>query len=93
MADRSKPRRGSMGFSPRKRAIRPYGRITSWPETDASEIRVQGFAGWKAGMTHILSRDLNPTSPLRLVKITVDVYNSCHTQGIIPQLNPDGKQR
>ena len=62
MADRSKPRRGSMGFSPRKRAIRPYGRITSWPETDASEIRVQGFAGWKAGMTHVLIRDTNPHS-------------------------------
>ena len=62
MADRSKPRRGSMGFSPRKRAIRPYGRITSWPETDASEIRVQGFAGWKAGMTHVLIRDNNPHS-------------------------------
>ena len=62
MADRSKPRRGSMGFSPRKRAIRPYGRITSWPETDSTEIRVQGFAGWKAGMTHVLIRDLNPKS-------------------------------
>ena len=62
MADRHNPRRGSMGFSPRKRAVRPYGRITSWPETEASEIRIQGFAGWKAGMTHVLMRDTNPTS-------------------------------
>ena len=62
MADRHNPRRGSMGFSPRKRAIRPYGRITSWPESDATEIRVQGFAGWKAGMTHVLMRDTNPNS-------------------------------
>ena len=32
------------------------------PTSDASEVRIQGFAGWKAGMTHVLSRDLNPTS-------------------------------
>ena len=63
MADRSKPRRGSMGYSPRKRANRQFGRISSWPESDSSEIRVQGFAGWKAGMTHILIRDNNPNSP------------------------------
>ncbi len=62
MADRSKPRRGSMGYGPRKRTVRQYPRITSWPETDASEVRVQGFAGWKAGMTHILMRDTNPKS-------------------------------
>ena len=63
MADRSKPRRGSMGYSPRKRANRQFSRISSWPESDSSEIRVQGFAGWKAGMTHVLIRDNNPHSP------------------------------
>ena len=63
MGDRSKPRRGSMGYSPRKRANRQFGRISSWPESDSSEIRVQGFAGWKAGMTRLLVRDNNPNSP------------------------------
>ena len=63
MGDRSKPRRGSMGYSPRKRANRQYGRISSWPESNSSEVRVQGFAGWKAGMTHLLVRDNNPNSP------------------------------
>ena len=43
----------------RKRARRPFGHVKSWPKTEASEVRVQGFAGWKAGMTHILARDLN----------------------------------
>jgi large subunit ribosomal protein L3 len=62
MAKRNHPRRGSMAFSPRKRSARTFGHVNSWPTTDASEVRVQGFAGWKAGMTHILSRDLNPTS-------------------------------
>ena len=63
MAKRNHPRRGSMAFSPRKRANRPFGHVKSWPTTDASEVRVQGFAGWKAGMTHILARDLNPVAP------------------------------
>jgi large subunit ribosomal protein L3 len=34
---------------------------------------VQGFAGWKAGMTHILSRDLNPTSPSAGQEVRVPV--------------------
>ena len=62
MAKRSHPRRGSMAFSPRKRSARHFGHVKSWPETDASEVRVQGFAGWKAGMTHVMARDLNPRS-------------------------------
>ena len=62
MADRHRPRRGSMGYSPRKRSIRQFPRITSWPDTESSEVRVQGFAGWKAGMTHLLLRDTNPMS-------------------------------
>ena len=71
-----------MGFSPRKRAIRQFGRIGAWPESNASEIRIQGFAGWKAGMTHILMRDLNPHSPsagaeLRTAVTVVEVPPLC----------------
>jgi len=73
MAKRNHPRRGSMAFSPRKRSARPFGHVKSWPTTDASEVRVQGFAGWKAGMTHILSRDLNPTSPSAGQEVRVPV--------------------
>ena len=75
MAKRNHPRRGSMAFSPRKRANRPFGHVKSWPTTDASEVRVQGFAGWKAGMTHILARDLNPrsTSAGQEVRVPVTV--------------------
>ena len=62
MADKSKPRRGSMGYSPRKRAVRQFPRISSWPTNESSEVKVQGFAGWKAGMTHILMKDNNPNS-------------------------------
>ena len=62
MGKRHHPRRGSMAYGPRKRAGRHFGHVNSWPTSDASEVRIQGFAGWKAGMTHVLSRDLNPTS-------------------------------
>lgn len=73
MAKRNHPRRGSMAFSPRKRSARTFGHVKSWPTTDASEVRVQGFAGWKAGMTHILSRDLNPSSPSAGQEVRVPV--------------------
>ena len=51
-----------MGYSPRKRAVRQFARINSWPDSDSDEVRIQGFAGWKAGMTHIMLRDNNPKS-------------------------------
>ena len=73
MAKKSHPRRGSMAFSPRKRASRTFGLVKSWPTTDASEVRMQGFAGWKAGMTHILARDLNPRSPSAGQEVRVPV--------------------
>ena len=64
MAKKSHPRRGSMAFSPRKRANRPFGHVKSWPTTDASEVRMQGFAGWKAGMTHVVREIERPGSKL-----------------------------
>ncbi len=75
MSKRHHPRRGSMAFSPRKRAQRHFGRVKSWPTSDADEIRVQGFAGWKAGMTHVLMRDTNPksTSAGQEVRVPVTV--------------------
>ncbi len=64
MGDRHRPKRGSMAFSPRKRARRQTGRVKSWPDnTSNGEVKVQGFAGYKAGMSHVLIRDDNPGSP------------------------------
>ena len=97
MAKRNHPRRGSMAFSPRKRANRPFGHVKSWPNTDASEVRVQGFAGWKAGMTHILARDLNPrsTSAGQEVRVPVTVVE-CPKMRILGvrgyEMTPYGKQ-
>jgi large subunit ribosomal protein L3 len=45
-----------MGFSPRKRARSEVPRFGSWPE-DGSEPTLQGFAGYKAGMTHVVMVD------------------------------------
>lgn len=45
-----KPRRGSLQYWPRKRAKRIYPRLKA-PESE--ELKPLGFAGWKAGMTHI----------------------------------------
>ncbi len=44
-----------MQFWPRKRAKRAYARIRSWPQ--AKDASLLGFAGYKAGMTHILFDD------------------------------------
>lgn len=56
------PKRGSHGFSPRVRAASQVPRFSSWPETDGNEPKLQGFAGYKVGMTHVLLVDYRPTS-------------------------------
>ncbi len=50
------PRRGSMAYYPRKRAKSIVPRIRTWPEIEDGP-RIQGFAGYKAGMTHLLTID------------------------------------
>lgn len=50
MTDIKKPRRGSMAHRPRKRANSQNARV-HWQ--DHPEKRVLGFAGYKAGMTHV----------------------------------------
>lgn len=52
MAKHNRPRRGSMAFRPRKRSEKQMPSIGSWPDVD--EARLLGFAGYKAGMSHML---------------------------------------
>ncbi|MFH1774973.1 MAG: 50S ribosomal protein L3 [Methanobacteriota archaeon] len=54
------PRRGSLGYSPRKRAARVVPRVRSWVKED--EVRMQGFSGYKAGVTHVAMVDDYPNS-------------------------------
>lgn len=61
MPKRHRPRHGSMGYSPRKRASSQVPKFSSWPETDDGP-RIQGFAGFKAGMTHAFVVDYRKSS-------------------------------
>jgi large subunit ribosomal protein L3 len=55
------PKRGSRGYSPRKRARAETAHIKSWPEGN-DKPKIQGFLGYKAGMTHAFVVDYRPTS-------------------------------
>ena len=55
-----KPRAGSMQFWPRVRSRFSYPRIRNWPTLN--EQKVLGFAGYKAGMTHVFITDNKQTS-------------------------------
>ena len=61
MPRRHSPRRGSLQFWPRKRAKRIFPRLAI-PSSE-KEVKLEGFAGWKAGMTHIQYTDTNSKSP------------------------------
>lgn len=75
MPEVRKPRHGSLEVWPRKRASRGYPSLDSWPETD--ECKPLAFAGYKAGMTQVVLKDLRSTSPTRnqLVSVPVTVLD------------------
>ncbi len=64
MAHRKKhaPRHGSLAFLPRKRAEQIKGRVRHWFDS-LDEINFLGFAGFKAGMTHITYIEDQKNSP------------------------------
>ncbi|MFW9856104.1 MAG: 50S ribosomal protein L3 [Candidatus Thorarchaeota archaeon] len=69
------PHRGSLGYR-RKRAKRHTSRIRTWPKVGTTETpRLLGFAGYKAGMTHIAMINTNKRSPFykqeQFVPVTV----------------------
>jgi large subunit ribosomal protein L3e len=54
-----RPRHGSLGFLPRKRARRHRGKVKTFPKDDQSKApHLTAFLAYKAGMTHIL-RDVD----------------------------------
>ncbi len=61
MAKKGKPRSGSMGVWPRKKAARKIARVRSYPEV--KEPKLMGFAGYKAGMTHLMVVEQNKNKP------------------------------
>jgi large subunit ribosomal protein L3 len=72
MSNKRRPKKGSQAYSPRKRAKRQTPRIEAWPEISEGP-KVQGFAGYKAGMTHAFITDYRPTSNTAGQEIRVPV--------------------
>jgi large subunit ribosomal protein L3 len=71
MARHHQPRKGSVAFSPRKRAARESPQISSWPESE--EPGLLGFPGYKVGMTHVLMLDNIKNSPTEGMEISTPV--------------------
>ena len=69
---RHRPRRGSLGYSPRVRAARPVPRIRAWPP-GPKQPQVEGFAGFKVGMTHAFIVDYRKRSTTAGQEVSVPV--------------------
>lgn len=72
MVQPSRPRKGSLGYGPRKRASSEVPRFGSWPADDG-QPGLQGFAGYKAGMSHVVMIDDEANSPREGMEQTVPV--------------------
>ncbi|GKZ00053.1 60S ribosomal protein L3 [Mayamaea pseudoterrestris] len=49
------PRKGSLGFLPKKRTLKHTGHVRSFPRDNASDApHLTAFRGYKAGMTHVV---------------------------------------
>ncbi|HET7324512.1 MAG TPA: 50S ribosomal protein L3 [Halococcus sp.] len=72
MVQPHRPRKGSLGYGPRKRASSEVPRFGSWPDDDG-QPGLQGFAGYKAGMSHVVMIDDAANSPREGMEQTVPV--------------------
>ncbi|ATW90089.1 large subunit ribosomal protein L3 [Halohasta litchfieldiae] len=72
MPQPSRPRKGSLGYGPRTRATDEVPRIRSWPDDDGAAAP-QGFAGYKAGMTHVVMVNDEADSPREGMEESVPV--------------------
>ena len=71
MVRHHQPKKGSVAFSPRKRAAKETPRIKSWPEN--AEPSLLGFAGYKVGMTHVMMEDNVKNSPTEGMEVATPV--------------------
>lgn len=65
------PRSGSMEYWPRKRAQSEVVRVRSWG--NAKDAKPLGFAGYKVGMTHVLTTDNRKASSTKGMKVRIPV--------------------
>ncbi|MHA1504631.1 MAG: 50S ribosomal protein L3 [Candidatus Heimdallarchaeota archaeon] len=83
------PHRGSLSFR-RVRSRSQKGKIRSWPDWDGETPKLLGFAGFKAGMTHITVVENRKNNPLfdqeRIVPVTVIECPPClYPKNTVPQ--------
>ncbi|VUT23467.1 MAG: 50S ribosomal protein L3 [Candidatus Methanolliviera sp. GoM_asphalt] len=71
MPTKHRPRRGSLAFSPRKRAKSEIPRYGAWSSSD--KVKLLGFSGYKVGMTHVIIKDDREYSPTKDEEIFVPV--------------------
>jgi large subunit ribosomal protein L3 len=63
MPKKSRPHTGSKGFYPRKRAARQTPSFNSFPVIKGEQAKPLNFFGYKAGMLHVMGRDVYNKSP------------------------------
>jgi ribosomal protein L3 len=72
MARSRNPRKGSLAYSPRKRAKSQVPGYKSWQDLKGAPF-LQAFAGYKVGMTHVVMVDDHKNSPTEGKGIVVPV--------------------
>jgi large subunit ribosomal protein L3 len=72
MSQRRRPKRGSRAYGPRKRAKSQTPRLDSWPEISGAP-KIQGFAGYKVGMTHAFIVDKRVKSTTTGLELQIPV--------------------
>ncbi|PKP60781.1 MAG: 50S ribosomal protein L3 [Candidatus Altiarchaeales archaeon HGW-Altiarchaeales-1] len=70
MAKKTKPRRGSLAYSPRQRASRVVPKIKKRDDKNLGTIP-SGFAGYKVGMAQIMATDNTPNSPTGKLNVAI----------------------
>ncbi len=77
------PRHGNLGFVPRRRTRHHRGKIRSFPRDNATKpVHLTAFAGFKAGMTHILRTVNRPGAKLH-EKETLEAVTIIETPPIV----------
>jgi len=77
------PRHGNLGFLPRKRTRHHRGRVRSFPRDDPKKpVHLTAFAGFKAGMTHIL-REVNKVGSKLHKKEVIEAATVIETPPIV----------
>lgn len=71
MPKRHSPRKSSMQFWPRKRSPRPYSGVKA--RVSSKTVKPLEFAGYKAGMTHVLIKDSAKNSMTKGMNVSVPV--------------------